>query len=130
MVLQSGLEMWQIPMPVYTMVGVGHAQLEERLRGIGPVGDYLVDQLIAFNATVDYGPMDFRSLGDSPAIGAVMNPAGGRWTDRAAPTFTAGGALAPGTPGRTVRVCEAFDTRWLIEDMFAKLRSAGRHDAG
>ena len=129
-VLQSGLEVWQIPMPVYTMVGVGHAELEERLRGTGPVGDYLVDQLVAFNATVDYGPMDFRSLGDSPAIGAVMNPAGGRWSVRAAPRFTAAGTLAPGDPGRTVRVCEAFDTRWLVEDMFAKLRSAGRHDAG
>ena len=74
--------------------------------------------------------MDFRSLGDSPAIGAVMNPAGGRWSVRAAPRFTAAGTLAPGDPGRTVRVCEAFDTRWLVEDMFAKLRSAGRHDAG
>ncbi|QTE27894.1 nucleoside hydrolase [Pengzhenrongella sicca] len=123
-VLQSGLEVWQIPMPVYTMVGVGHAELEERLRGTGPVGDYLVDQLVAFNATVDYGPMDFRSLGDSPAIGAVMNPAAGRWSIRAAPRFTATGELAAGDPGRTVRVCESFDTRWLLEDMFAKLRSA------
>ena len=125
-VLQSGVEVWQIPMSVYTMVGVGHAELEERLRGTGRVGDYLVDQLVAFNATVDHGPMDFRSLGDSPAIGAVMNPAGGRWSMRPAPRFTAAGTLAAGDPGRTVRVCEAFDTRWLIEDMFAKLRSAGR----
>jgi len=129
-VLQSGLDVWQIPMSVYTMVGVGHAELQERLRGTGPVGDYLVDQLVAFNSTVDDGPMDFRSLGDSPAIGAVMNPAGGRWTVRAAPRFTAAGTLAPGDEGRTVRVCEAFDTRWLIEDMFAKLRAAGRHRAG
>ena len=130
LVLQSGLEVWQIPMPVYTMVGVGHAELEERLRGTGALGDYLVDQLVAFNATVEYGPLEVRSLGDSPAIGAVLNPAGGRWTVRDAPRFTSAGDLAPGTPGRTVRVCEAFDTRWLVEDMFAKVRAAGRRTAG
>ncbi|MDF2578725.1 MAG: hypothetical protein K0S49_304, partial [Microbacterium sp.] len=27
---------------------------------------------------------------------------------------------------RRIRVCEAVDTRWLIEDMFAKLRAFGR----
>lgn len=124
-VLQSGLEVWQIPMSVYTMVGVGHAELEERLRGTGPVGDYLVDQLVAFNATVDYGPMDFRSLGDSPAIGAVMNPAGARWTRRATPSFTEVGGMLAGSGETSLRVCESFDTRWLIEDMFAKVRSAG-----
>lgn len=126
LVLHSGLEVWQIPMPVYTMVGVGHAELEERLRGTGPVGDYLVDQLIAFNATIEYGPMDFRSLGDSPAIGAVMNPAGARWRERPAPTFTAGGDMIPGSGPDSIRVCESFDVRWLIEDLFAKVRSAGR----
>ncbi len=123
-VMASRWDVWQIPMPVYTMVGVGHAELESRLRGTSALGDYLVDQLIAFNGTIDYGPMDFRSLGDSPAIGAVMNPLGARWSLRPAPRFTAVGALAPDAPAtdsRLIRVCESFDTRWLIEDMFAKI---------
>lgn len=123
-VFSSGVEVWQIPMPVYTMVGVGHAELRDRLSGTGPLGDYLVDQLIAFNATVDYGPLDFRSLGDSPAIGALLNPLGARWALRAAPRFTARAEIDGVLDGdRLIRVCEAFDTRWLIEDMFAKLRS-------
>lgn len=124
-VLASGVAVWQIPMPVYTMVGVGHAELRTRLSGTSPLGDYLVDQLIAFNDTIPYGPLDFRSLGDSPAIGAVMNPAGGRWRMRDAPRFSAGGDLLPESGPHAIRVCEAFDTRWLIEDLFAKLREFG-----
>ncbi|ROQ60524.1 inosine-uridine preferring nucleoside hydrolase [Rathayibacter sp. PhB152] len=125
-VLASGVAVWQIPMPVYTMVGVGHAELRTRLGGTSPLGDYLVDQLIAFNATVPYGPLDFRSLGDSPAIGAVMNPAGGRWRSVPAPRFTPAGDLQPDVGPHPLRVCEAFDTRWLLEDLFAKLLEFGR----
>lgn len=126
-VVRSGLPLWQIPMDVYTMVSVGHEELAQRLGGTSALGDHLVDAVVAFNAEVDYGPMDFRSLGDSPAVGAVMNPAAGRWRERPAPTFTRDGGLAPGPEGRTVRVCEAFDTRWLIEDLVAKLRAFGTH---
>ena len=124
-VMASGLEVWQIPMPVYSMIGVGHAELGSRLSGTSPLADYLVDGLIAFNETVSYGPLDFRSLGDSPAIGAVMNPAGARWMARTAPRFSATGDLLPSEGGREIRVCEAFDTRWLIEDLFAKLQQYG-----
>ncbi|KQQ03357.1 MULTISPECIES: nucleoside hydrolase [unclassified Rathayibacter] len=124
-VMASGVAVWQIPMPVYTMVGIGHAELRARLSGTSPLADYLVDQLIAFNATLDYGPLDFRSLGDSPAIGAVMNPAGGRWRSRPAPRFSTSGDLLPEVGPHAIRVCEAFDTRWLIEDLIAKLRAFG-----
>jgi len=128
-VMASGVEVWQIPMSVYTMVGVGHAELEERLRGTSALGDYLIDQLREVNAGIDYGPLELRSLGDSPAIGAIMNPLGARWSLQPPPRFTATGEL-DGThdPTRRIRVCEAFDTRWLIEDMFAKLRALRRTD--
>ena len=45
------------------------------------------------------------------------------------PTFIATGVLTPGAPGRTVRVCESFDFRWLIEDMFANVQLSDRGDA-
>lgn len=125
-VMASGVEVWQIPMSTYTMIGVGHAELEERLGGTSPLGDYLVNQLIEFNSTVEYGPLDFRSLGDNPAIGALMNPLAARWSLRPPPRFTADGEM-DGThdEGRRIRVCEAFDTRWLMEDLFAKIRAFG-----
>ncbi|MGW9585819.1 nucleoside hydrolase [Microbacterium sp. NPDC055455] len=126
-VMASGVEVWQVPMPVYTMIGVGHAELVERLGGTGALADYLVERVIAFNAQVDYGPMDFRSLGDSPAIGALLNPLGARWSLRPPPRFSADGEVI-GTidASRRIRVCEAVDTRWLMGDMFAKLRAFGR----
>lgn len=128
-VMASGLDVWQIPMPVYSMVGVGQAELRIRLSRTSALADYLVDQLIAFNRTIDYGPLDFRSLGDSPAIGAVINPAGARWRARPAPRFSDTGDLLPGRADKLIRVCEAFDTRWLIEDMFAKLQEFGARPA-
>ena len=130
-VMASGVEVWQIPMSVYTMIGVGHAELEERLRGTSALGDYLIDQLLAVNASIDYGPLELRSLGDSPAIGAVMNTLGARWSHQPPPRFTSAGELdGSHDPTRRIRVCESFDTRWLIEDMFAKLRALGGRAKG
>ncbi|MFL0565958.1 nucleoside hydrolase [Microbacterium sp. 179-I 1D1 NHS] len=123
-VMRSRLEVWQIPMSVYTMVSVGHEELRQKVAPLGALGAYLVDQLIAFNAEVPYPLMDFRSLGDSPAIGAVINPAGAVWRARPAPSFARDGEMLAGdADGRAIRVCESFDVRWLMEDMFAKLRA-------
>lgn len=128
-VMESGLAVWQIPMSVYTMIGVGGAELRARLAGTSPLADLLIERVASVNAAADYGPLDFRSLGDSPAIGAVMNAAGLRWTERAAPRFSLSGGLVPGRADRLIRVCDAVDTRWLVEDMFAKL-IAFASDAG
>lgn len=120
-VFDSDVEVWQIPMNVYTKVAVGYAELEERVRPCGDLGDYLVRQLLEFNETVD-SPMEFRSLGDSPAIGAVMNPYGSTWREYPRPRFDADGWMTDGKGTGVVRVCESMDIRWLLEDMFAKLR--------
>ncbi len=42
-----------------------------------------------------------------------------------APRFGAEGYYVPGS-GRPILVCEAVDTRFLLEDMFAKIRRFGR----
>ena len=129
-VMDSRIPVWQIPMPVYSMVSVGHEELRQRVAPLGELGAYLVRQLVEFNAGVEDLMMDFRSLGDSPAIGAVMNPRGAIWRERPAPRFTADGGMEPTDASRRrVLVCDAIDVRWLLEDMFAKLRAfaeAGR----
>jgi inosine-uridine nucleoside N-ribohydrolase len=122
-VMDSRIPVWQIPMSVYTLVGVGHEELRQKVEPLGELGAYLVRQLIEFNATEPELMMDFRSLGDSPAIGAIMNPRGALWTERPAPRFMPDGEMAPADPSRrSIRVCETIDVRWLLEDMFAKLR--------
>jgi hypothetical protein len=84
--------------------------------------------------------MEYRTLGDSPAIGVVMNPSGAIWRDWPRRRFTAECQMIPsdGTSvldgplksyrtvdadfvNRTVRVAESIDARWLLEDFFHKL---------
>jgi purine nucleosidase len=146
-VFDSRLTIWQIPMSVYTMVGVGYAELEGRVRPCGPLGEYLTQQLIDVN-TFHGLNMEYRSLGDSPAIGVVMNPSGAIWRDWPRPRFTAdsrmiesdGASILDGPlsvtrtvetdrSNRTVRVAESIDSRWLLEDMFHKIEQFAKSDS-
>ncbi|WP_114853124.1 nucleoside hydrolase [Brachybacterium sp. YJGR34] len=120
-VFRSGIRLWQVPRTAYVMTSVGYAELEEKVAPCGELGEYLVRQLTDWNETWHAEPIEHRALGDSPAIGLMLNPLGGLFRTVAAPTFGAEGGLLPG--GRhTVRVCEMYDGRYLLEDMFAKLR--------
>jgi purine nucleosidase len=122
-VMDSRIRVWQIPMSVYTMVGVGHEELRQKVAPLGNLGAYLVRQLLEYNATEPQQLLEHRSLGDSPAIGAVINPGGAVWRSRPAPRFTSDSRMEPEDATRKrIRVCEAIDVRWLLEDMFAKLR--------
>lgn len=122
-VMDSRIPVWQIPSTVYSMMSVTHLELENRVAPLGELGAYLTQQVIDFNATVENLAMDFRSLGDSPAIGAVMNPRGGVWRSFPAPRYDGEGQMLSPEPGRReIPVCESIDVRWLLEDMFHKLR--------
>jgi purine nucleosidase len=125
-VLQSGVTVWQIPWSVYSMVSVGYAELDEKVAPCGPLGEYLVRQLKEFNATQDE-EIEYRSLGDSPAVGVVLNPLGAVWRHHVVREFDEHARLTNVVvPGRTVRVADAVDVRWLMEDMFAKIRAFDR----
>lgn len=123
-VFSSGISVWQVPMDVYTLVGVSYEELEERVRPMGRTGDYLVQQLLDWNAKNMTRAVDFRSLGDSPAIGLVLNPFGAVWRRRRAPRFAPDGSIIEGSDIHTIRACQRIDTRYLLEDFFAKLRRA------
>lgn len=120
-VFRSGIRVWQVPRTAYVMTSVGYAELDEKVAPCGELGDYLVRQLKEFNAARDHDPFEHRALGDSPAIGLMLNPSGGLFRTVAAPTFSPEGGLLPGGH-HTVRVCEMYDGRYLLEDFFAKLR--------
>jgi hypothetical protein len=86
-VFRSGIEIWQIPMTVYRMMAVGYAELYERVYDKGAIGKYLVEQLVDWNTRMVAGPIEHRSLGDSPAIGVIMYPECGRWEYRPGPQW-------------------------------------------
>jgi inosine-uridine nucleoside N-ribohydrolase len=129
-VFASDVALIQVPMSTYTMVGIGHAELQRKVAGCGRVGEYLVDQLLEWNRTGHtHEPIEHRSLGDSPAVGLMLTMGSGLLRRRPAPSFSADGSYAPGS-GRAISVCEAIDARYLLEDMFAKLAEHASHERG
>ena len=124
-VFGSGVTIWQVPATVYTMVSVGYAELEERIGGTSALADYLIAQLVEFNAEHHGEPIESRSLGDSPAVSLVLNPRGGVSRTVPAPRFGSDGGYLPGS-GHPVKVFDSVDVRYLLEDMFAKIRRFGR----
>jgi purine nucleosidase len=121
-VFRSTLPVWQIPMSTYRLTAVSYAELDEKVAPYGKIGEYLVQQLVEYDAKDARGPSEHRALGDSPAVGVMINPECGSFVERPAPTFTADGGYDFGVSHRPIRVYETIDTRFLFEDFFAKLR--------
>ena len=127
-VFDSGIQLWQVPANVYSAVSVSYTELEEKIGGTSKLADYLIEQLVEWNARWNPEPIEHRSLGDSPAISLILNPRGGSFRTVPAPRFDREGKYVPGS-GYPVRVCESVDVRFLLEDMFAKIRKFGRDAA-
>ncbi|WP_152363146.1 nucleoside hydrolase [Microlunatus speluncae] len=127
-VFDSGITVWQVPNNVYRMVSVSYAELDDKIGEAGPLGEYLIRQLKEWNAATHPEPIESRSLGDSPAISLMLYPNSGNFRVRPAPRFGAEGHHVPGS-GHPIRVCESVDTRFLLEDMFAKINRFARKAA-
>lgn len=124
-VFDSGIRIWQIPRSVYRMVSVSYAELDEKIGEAGELGAYLIKQLHDWNATYHSEPIESRSLGDSPAIALMLYPECGNYRTLPAPRFGAEGHYVPGSQ-HPIRVYESVDVRFLLEDMFAKIRRFAR----
>lgn len=120
-VMRSKVQLWQIPMTVYRMMAVGYAELYERVYDKGPIGKYLVDQLVEWNLRVHPGPIEHRSLGDTPALSVILNPNGGvsEWVP--APEFSPQMHYIHTGAHRPIKLYHTIDVRWILEDFFAKL---------
>lgn len=125
-VFRSPLEVWQIPSSVYRMMPVSYAELAEKVYPHGELGRYLVEQLIEWNSINVPGPIEYRSLGDSPAVGVIMYPDCGLWEWRPAPEFEPTMQYRHTGRNRPIRVYETVDARFILEDFFAKLARFAR----
>lgn len=119
-VMKSHLEVWQVPRSTYRTMGVTYAELIEKVYPQGAIGKYLVEQLLAHNAKTR-PEMEYRSLGDSPCIGIIMDPECGHFSWRPAPTFDEQMHYIHMGQYRPIRVYENVNTRFIHEDFFAKL---------
>jgi|SRR5579875_441868 len=124
-VFASNLKIWQVPMSTYVMMAVGYAELYEKVAPCGEIGEYLVHQLVEFNSSHRRAGrvLEFRSLGDSPAIGLLLNPAAGTWSERPAPGFNYDCSYDFTRTYRPIRVYSTIDSRYILSDFFAKLKS-------
>ncbi len=120
-VMKSKLEVWQIPRTTYRTMSVGYAELIEKVYSQGAIGKYLVEQLLEHNANRNPA-MEYRSLGDSPCIGIIMDPECGQWSWRPAPTFDEQMHYVHTGRYRPIRVYDNVNTRFIHEDLFAKLK--------
>ena len=128
-VMRSQVEVWQIPSSVYRTMPVSYAELYEKVYPHGELGRSLVDQLVEWNERVVDEPIEYRSLGDSPAVGAIMYPNCGRWTWKPAPEFEPNMYYKHTGRNRPIRVYETIDARFIHEDFFAKLALWARNTA-
>ena len=124
-VMKSNIEVWQVPRSTYRTMGVTYAELIEKAYPQGKIGKYLVEQLIAHNAKKSTA-QEFRSLGDSPCIGIIIDPECGRFSWRPAPTFDAQMHYLHTGQYRPIRVYENVKIRFIHEDFFIKLAQFNR----
>ena len=125
-ILQSPIELWQVPMNVYTKMLVSFAELEEKVRPYGKVGRYLFDQMMEFTASLPdnrtWPSGECWSPGDSPTIGLLLNPQPMLSHQGEAPVIGEDMSYHFTGKGRQIRIYDDVNVRFILEDMFCKLR--------
>lgn len=132
-VLDSPIQLWQVPRDAYRQAVMSLAELDARLRSSNDIGAYLMEALDrVFNGTARRGQNlgETYVLGDNPlvlltALQSAFEPdaSSSRYVTVAAPTFDDDGRYTPQRRRRSIRVYTQLDTRLMFGDMVAKLRS-------
>ncbi len=123
-VLESGADVWLVPSDVYTTITVGLAELKLKVLPCGQIGKHLYENMIDYNLSPRAGwtQGESWSLGDSPAIAIALNPECGKYVYTQAPHVgeDTSSSSRPGNP--VIRVYKSVDSRYILEDFFAKLQ--------
>lgn len=123
-VLSSAAPLWQIPNSAYGSIRVGLAELQRKVYPMGETGKYLFEQMVEYNmgpSAAGWTPGESWSLGDSPAVAVVLDPSIGTRISRPAPLVMEDTSYKENPDGRTIQVFERVDSRFVLEDFFAKL---------
>jgi purine nucleosidase len=125
-VMNSQIPLWQVPKNVYRMVKVSLAELEYRVRPHGDIGKYLFDQLNNHANTPQGIRPEHRTgeiwcLGDSPAVGLILCDHEYDYDWISAPEISRDMAYIHSGLNRAIRVYRTIDTRFVLEDFYAKL---------
>lgn len=123
LVISSGVEFWMIPNTVYGTMHISLAEIQRRIAPCGKIGKHLFEQMTAFNESEKafWTAGESWSLGDSPAVGVVLDPNCGGHYDRPAPVFDADTACHDEDGRPIIRVYTSINSRFVLEDFIAKL---------
>lgn len=125
-VFKSEVQLWQVPRNVYRMMPVTNAELWTRVRPYGDIGKYLAENVVDFNNEWTSRPREHRVLGDSPAIGIIIYNDCGEWEWKPAPEFDSNMNYVHSGQNRPIRVYKNIDSRFILEDLYAKLKLAAK----
>lgn len=122
-VLKSGIDLWLVPSQVYTTINIGIAEIKRRISPLGNIGKHLYENLMAYNFSdgAAWTQGESWSLGDSPAIAIAINPGCGHFKTIHAPTINADTSSSPDTKAPKIRLYTDVDSRYILEDLIAKL---------
>ena len=140
-IMDSEIELWQVPLSVYRTMKVSFATLYEKVRPYGKLGEHLFDYMTEFNhkfvghmvypASMSAGERctafpggESWQLGDSVVIGLMLTDHEGHYTIEGAPRFEVGSCkyiLRPNNQ-RKIRVYHYIDTTFILEDFFSKIK--------
>ena len=125
--MASRAAVWQLPVNVYGSMEVTMAELAARVRPCGAVGKYLYEEMEEYNLRSDEPPGLRRGenwcLGDSPVVGALLQCEWrGNFHMQAAPRIADDMRYLLNPAGKQIRVYDAVDVRFILEDMYAKLK--------
>lgn len=128
-IMNSDLEIWQLPVNVYGMLRVSIGELYCKVKPYGPIGEYLYQQLIDFNNSRSSLPGwpkgEVWCLGDSASIGVVLDEHEHHFTlveakmvDREMNYIKTSDNMSR---TKMIRVYDYVDARFILEDFYAKL---------
>lgn len=119
----SGTDLWHVPNNCYARMRVSYAELQEKVRPCGEIGRYLFDEMQEYGNSEKAGwtTGESWSLGDSPCVGLAMDFCIGNFEYLNAPIADENGTYI-GFNENKIRVYKDVDSRFILEDMFAKLK--------
>lgn len=119
----SGTDLWQVPNSCYARMRVSYAELQKKVRPCGKIGRYLFEQMQEYGNSEKAGWTmgESWSLGDSPCVGLAMDFCIGSFEYLNSPIADENGVYT-GFNENKIRVYKEIDSRFILEDMFAKLK--------
>lgn len=125
LLFKSDVELWQVPNVAYARLRLSYAEIQEKVKPYGKIGNYLFKEMQYYGNSqdADWTMGESWSLGDTAAVGLAIDFMAGRSHIEDARVVDEHGCYGDIVKtDRTIRVYDEVDSRFMLEDFFAKLR--------